>query len=231
MIRAKNITKVYSVGDEQGKALHVLRGISLEISEGEIIAIVGASGVGKSTLLHILGTLDRPTAGNIFYDDEDVFSYSDERLAHFRNQHIGFVFQFHHLLPEFTVLENVCMPALIGAKKMEEVRERATALLRSVGVESKAASRPANLSGGEQQRVAVARALMNSPKIVYADEPTGNLDTANAQQLHDLIWELNKTQNQTFVIVTHNEKLARQAHRVVKIVDGIVARNKLNDKS
>lgn len=231
MIRAKNITKVYSVGDEQGKAFHVLRGISLEIQKGEIIAIVGASGVGKSTLLHILGTLDRPTAGSIFYDDEDVFSYSDEKLAHFRNQHIGFVFQFHHLLPEFTVLENVCMPAMIGGKKIEEVRDRATSLLSSVGVESKASSRPSNLSGGEQQRVAVARALMNSPKIVYADEPTGNLDTTNAQQLHDLIWELNRTQNQTFVIVTHNEKLAREAHRVVKVVDGIVARNKINDKS
>ncbi len=231
MIRAKNITKVYSVGDEQGKALHVLRGISLEIKTGEIIAIVGASGVGKSTLLHILGTLDRPTAGSIYYDDEDVFSYSDEKLAHFRNQHIGFVFQFHHLLPEFSVLENVCMPAMIGGKKIEEVRNRATSLLASVGVESKASSRPSNLSGGEQQRVAVARALMNSPKIVYADEPTGNLDTANAQQLHDLIWELNRTQNQTFVIVTHNEKLAREAHRVVKVVDGIVARNKTNDKS
>lgn len=231
MIRAKKITKVYSVGDEQGKALHVLRGISLEIREGEIIAIVGASGVGKSTLLHILGTLDRPTEGNIFYDDEDVFSYSDERLAHFRNQHIGFVFQFHHLLPEFSVLENVCMPALIGGNKVEEVRDRATSLLRGVGIESKAASRPANLSGGEQQRVAVARALMNSPKIVYADEPSGNLDSASAQQLHELIWDLNKTQNQTFVIVTHNEKLARQAHRVIKVVDGIVARNKINDKS
>ncbi len=231
MIRAKNITKVYSAGDEQGKALHVLRGISLEIQDGEIIAIVGASGVGKSTLLHILGTLDRPTAGSIFYDDEDVFSYSDEKLAHFRNQHIGFIFQFHHLLPEFSVLENVCMPSMIGGKKIEDVRDRAKSLLSSVGVESKASSRPSNLSGGEQQRVAVARALMNSPKIVYADEPTGNLDTANAQQLHDLIWDLNKTQNQTFVIVTHNEKLAREAHRVVKVVDGIVARNKINDKS
>ncbi len=231
MILAKNITKVYSVGDDEGKALHVLRGISLEIKAGEIIAIVGASGVGKSTLLHILGTLDRPTAGSIFYDDEDVFSYSDEKLAHFRNQHIGFVFQFHHLLPEFSVLENVCMPAMIGGKKIDEVRDRAIALLASVGVESKASSRPSNLSGGEQQRVAVARALMNSPKIVYADEPTGNLDTTNAQQLHDLIWELNRTQNQTFVIVTHNEKLAREAHRVVKVVDGIVARNKTNDKS
>ncbi len=231
MIQAKNITKVYAAGDEHGKAIHVLRGISLDIPAGEIIAIVGASGVGKSTLLHILGTLDRPTAGSIFYDGEDVFSYSDEKLAHFRNQHIGFVFQFHHLLPEFSVLENVCMPALIGGKKIEEVRERATSLLSSVGVESKAASRPANLSGGEQQRVAIARALMNSPKIVYADEPTGNLDTANAQQLHDLIWELNRTQNQTFVIVTHNEKLAREAHRVVKVVDGIIARNKINDKS
>lgn len=231
MIRAKNITKVYSAGDEQGKALHVLRGISLEIQDGEIIAIVGASGVGKSTLLHILGTLDRPTAGSIFYDDEDVFSYSDEKLAHFRNQHIGFIFQFHHLLPEFSVLENVCMPSMIGGKKIEDVRDRAKSLLSSVGVESKASSRPSNLSGGEQQRVAVARALMNSPKIVYADEPTGNLDTTNAQQLHDLIWDLNKTQNQTFVIVTHNEKLAREAHRVVKVVDGIVARNKINDKS
>ncbi len=231
MIRIQNVTKVYPTGDEHGNALHVLRGISFEIRQGEIIAVVGASGAGKSTLLHILGTLDRPTAGDVFYDDENVFLRSDEKLAQFRNQHIGFVFQFHHLLPEFTVLENVCMPALIGGKKLEDVRERATGLLRDVGVESKAASRPANLSGGEQQRVAVARALMNSPRIVYADEPTGNLDTANAQMLHDLIWDLSEKLEQTFVIVTHNEKIAKQAHKIVKIVDGVVARKRANDKS
>jgi lipoprotein-releasing system ATP-binding protein len=223
MIRVENITKVFPTGDAQNGSLRVLRGISFDIHEGEIIAIVGASGAGKSTLLHILGTLDRPTSGKVLYHDQDVFAYNDERVARFRNQHVGFVFQFHHLLPEFTVLENVCLPALILGRKLHEVQDHALTLLREVGVESKASSKPAKLSGGEQQRVAVARALMNSPKVVLADEPSGNLDTANAQQLHDLIRNLSKKNGQTFVIVTHNESFARQADRIIKLVDGVIA--------
>lgn len=220
MIRAENITKSYPTGEAQNRSLQVLRGINLEVRSGEIVAIVGASGAGKSTLLHILGTLDRPTSGNVYYDDDNVFAYSDERVAKFRNEHVGFVFQLHHLLPEFTVLENVCMPALIRGSSLNQAKDRALKLLGDVGVESKASTKPAKLSGGEQQRVAVARALMNSPKVVLADEPTGNLDTTNAQQLHDLIWNLSRERGQTFVIVTHNEAFAKQADRIVKLVDG-----------
>jgi lipoprotein-releasing system ATP-binding protein len=223
MIRAENLTKVYRTGESQDDSLQVLRGITMEIHDGEIIAIVGASGAGKSTLLHILGTLDRPTSGRVVYDNEDVFSYSDERVARFRNQHVGFVFQFHHLLPEFTVLENVCMPALIRGERLHSVRDKAMTLLSSVGVETKASSKPSKLSGGEQQRVAVARALVNSPRVVLADEPSGNLDTVNAQQLHDLIWSLSRNSGQTFVIVTHNESFARKADRIIKLVDGVIA--------
>ncbi len=222
MIEVDNIKKAYFSADGQGVALHVLRGINLQIQKGEIAAIVGASGAGKSTLLHILGTLDRPTSGRVLYDGEDVFSYNDERIARFRNQHVGFVFQFHHLLPEFTVLENVCMPALIQGKKLGDVKTTAMQLLQKVGVEAKSSNRPATLSGGEQQRVAVARALMNSPNVVLADEPSGNLDTSNAQQLHGLMRDLCRDLGQTFVIVTHNETFAHQADRIVKIVDGVI---------
>jgi lipoprotein-releasing system ATP-binding protein len=223
MIRVENITKSYRSNAPQSPSLQVLRHINLTIQEGELVAIVGASGAGKSTLLHILGTLDRPSSGQVFYDEEDVFQYTDERIARFRNQHVGFVFQFHHLLPEFTVLENVCMPALIQGKRLNDARAFAMKLLEDVGVDSKASSKPAQLSGGEAQRVAVARALMNTPKVVLADEPSGNLDTNNAQQLHDLIRNLCRESGQTFVIVTHNESFARQADRIVKLVDGSVA--------
>jgi lipoprotein-releasing system ATP-binding protein len=222
MIKAENITKTFPLAGAPGKELRVLRGISLQIAKGEIVAIVGASGAGKSTLLHILGTLDRPTSGGVTYDGEDVFAFGDEKLARFRNQHIGFVFQFHHLLPEFTVFENVALPALIGGASFESVRDRVMELLHEVGVEDKALSRPAKLSGGEQQRVAVARALVNSPKVVLADEPSGNLDTANARQLQELIQKLSRERQQTFVIVTHNEAFARQADRIIKIVDGLI---------
>jgi lipoprotein-releasing system ATP-binding protein len=231
MIRVENIVKTYWTDDGQSTALQVLRGISLEIQRGEIIAVVGVSGAGKSTLLHILGTLDRPTSGRVLYDNEDVFTYSDERIAQFRNQHVGFVFQFHHLLPEFTVLENVCMPALIQGMKLSDVRATALKLLGDVGVEAKSSSKPSKLSGGEQQRVAVARALMNSPELVLADEPSGNLDTTNAQQLHDLIRNLSRDRGQTFVIVTHNEAFAQKADRIVKIVDGVIAENYFYEKS
>ena len=180
LVVAKELTKTFVTGDKSTAKLCVLRGVSLEIQSGEIIAIVGASGAGKSTLLHILGTLDRPTSGEVLMDGKNVFALDDEALARFRNRSIGFVFQFHHLLPEFSAVENVAMPALINGGRLPAVRERATRLLEEVGVAGRADARPSELSGGEQQRVAVARALMNEPRIVLADEPSGNLDSANA---------------------------------------------------
>ncbi|MGC8594829.1 MAG: ABC transporter ATP-binding protein [Candidatus Kryptoniota bacterium] len=202
--------------------LRVLRGINLEIARGEIVAIIGASGAGKSTLLHILGTLDRPTSGKVYISGIDVFSLNDDKLAKFRSGEIGFVFQFHHLLPEFTALENVMMPALIAGKKMSEVKAKAEVLLSEVGLSERLNHRPAELSGGEQQRVAVARAMMNDPGIILADEPSGNLDTENASALHSLLVDLNRSHGTTFVIATHNEDLKRLAGRVMKIQDGTI---------
>ena len=222
IVTAQGITKTFPTGEGKTDRLSVLRGISLSISHGEIIAIVGASGAGKSTLLHILGTLDRPTSGTVHYEGVDVFSLGDEELARFRNNQIGFVFQFHHLLPEFSALENVAMPALIRGMKLQHVKDAAMDLLREVGLQERADQRPTKLSGGEQQRVAVARALMNSPRVVLADEPSGNLDSENALLLHNLIWNLSRTRGQTFVVVTHNEALAKQADRIVRIADGVI---------
>lgn len=222
VIRADGVTRTFLAGEESDKKLYVLRGINLSVAKGEIIAIVGASGAGKSTLLHILGTLDRPTAGKVYYGDVDVFSLSDDALARFRNTEIGFVFQFHHLLPEFTALENVAMPALIRRKKLHDVKPRAQHLLREIGLDGKEGQKPTKLSGGEQQRVAVARALMNEPRVVLADEPSGNLDTANAQLLHELLWDLSRKLDTTFIVVTHNESLAKKADRVVRIQDGVI---------
>jgi len=222
IITATAITKTFLTEDAHGSTLRVLRGISLTIMPGEIIAVVGASGAGKSTLLHILGTLDRPTSGEVMYDSTFVFALDDEALARFRNRSIGFVFQFHHLLPEFSAIENVAMPALINGEKLAKVRERALSLLDEVGVGNRAEARPSQLSGGEQQRVAVARALMNKPRVILADEPSGNLDSANADLLHRLIWDLSRKMGQTFVVVTHNETLARRADRIIRIVDGII---------
>ncbi len=222
VISVDAITKTFVSGEDRTARLVVLRGCSLDIQRGEIIAIVGASGAGKSTLLHIIGTLDRPTSGRVLYEGVDVFTLGDDELARFRNQRIGFVFQFHHLLPEFSALENVAMPSLIQGKKLSEVRKEALSLLTEVGLEERAEYRPPKLSGGEQQRVAVARALMNSPSIVLADEPSGNLDSENAHMLHRLIWTLSRKRAQTFIVVTHNEALARQADRVVRIVDGVL---------
>jgi lipoprotein-releasing system ATP-binding protein len=222
VIRTEGVTRTFLAGEESDKKLYVLRGINLSVGKGEIIAIVGASGAGKSTLLHILGTLDRPTSGKVFYGETDVFALSDDELARFRNKEIGFVFQFHHLLPEFTALENVAMPALISRKKLHDVKPRAEQLLREIGLEGKDGQRPTKLSGGEQQRIAVARALMNEPRVVLADEPSGNLDTANAQLLHDLLWTLSRKLETTFVVVTHNESLAKKADRVVRIQDGVI---------
>lgn len=222
IIRTEGVTRTFLAGEELEKKLYVLRGINLTVAKGEIIAIVGASGAGKSTLLHILGTLDRPTAGKVYYGETDVFALPDDELARFRNKEIGFVFQFHHLLPEFTALENVAMPALIMGKKLGQVKPRAGELLREIGLEGKEGQKPTKLSGGEQQRVAVARALMNAPRVVLADEPTGNLDTANAQLLHDLLWDLSRKLETTFIVVTHNESLAKKADRVVRIQDGVI---------
>lgn len=222
MIVAEGITKDFATGDEREGRLSVLRGVSLSIAKGEIVAIVGASGAGKSTLLHILGTLDRPTTGTVRYNATDVFALGDDELARFRNRTVGFVFQFHHLLPEFSALENVAMPALIQGRSLSAVRSEALDLLREVGLEERAEERPPKLSGGEQQRVAVARALMNAPAVVLADEPSGNLDSENAHVLHRLIWTLSRKREQTFVVVTHNESLARQADRVLRIADGVL---------
>ena len=213
MIEIKNIEKSYGT-------LNVLKGIDLIIGEGEIISIVGASGAGKSTLLHILGTLDNADKGEYSFKGEKINGYSEKKLSQFRNQHIGFVFQFHQLLPEFTALENVCMPALIGGKKLSDVKDRALELLRFLNVESRANHKPSELSGGEQQRVAVARALINNPEIIFADEPSGNLDSANAKELHQLFFRLRDEFKQSFVIVTHNEELADMADRKLVMQDG-----------
>ncbi|MBW7887284.1 MAG: ABC transporter ATP-binding protein [Bacteroidetes bacterium] len=220
ILQAKNITKLYRTG--KTSSIEVLKGISLEISEAEIIAVVGQSGAGKSTLLHILGLLDRQTSGELYFNGENISTLSDEATSALRNKNIGFVFQFHHLLPEFTALENVFMPALISGKKISEIESRAKELLTEVGLSSRYYHKPSELSGGEQQRVAVARALMNSPKIIFADEPSGNLDSENANALHQLIFNLRKKYHQTFVVVTHNKNLAEKADRIITLIDGIL---------
>lgn len=200
--------------------LHVLDGIDFEIREGEMLAIVGASGVGKSTFLHILGGLDRPTSGKVLYGDVDIFSLASGELARFRNERVGFIFQFHHLLPEFSAIENVMIPALIRRADPKAAAETATKVLAEVGLSSRLHHRPGELSGGEQQRVAVARALVLKPDVVLADEPTGNLDTHTGEAIHDLLSSINKQMGITFVIVTHNDKLAIRADRVLQMADG-----------
>ena len=213
MITATNINKSYG-------ALHVLRDVNLSIGQGEVVSIVGPSGAGKTTLLQILGTLDRADSGTVVYDGVDVGRLKEKELARFRNEHIGFVFQAHHLLPEFTAVENVCIPALIKGSPIKEATERAMELLSFLKVDNRASHKPTALSGGEQQRVAVARALMNSPVAVLADEPSGNLDSQHARELHELFFRLRDQFNQTFVIVTHNEELAGMADRKITIIDG-----------
>lgn len=200
--------------------VEVLKGVDLGIRKGEIVSIVGPSGSGKSTLLHILGTLDRADAGRVVMNETAISTLNGRKLAAFRNKHIGFVFQFHHLLPEFTALENVCIPGWIAGRKKPEVRKEAEDLLQMLGLAQRMENKPNQLSGGEQQRVAVARALINRPDIIFADEPTGNLDSANAQDLHQLFFDLRKQFNQTFLIVTHNEELARQSDRILHMKDG-----------
>ncbi|GIV35647.1 MAG: lipoprotein-releasing system ATP-binding protein LolD [Cyclobacteriaceae bacterium] len=215
MVLAEGLTKSY------GK-LQVLKGVSLTVRSGEVVAVVGASGAGKSTLLHILGTLDYPDAGKLVINNTDVLRLDAKTLADFRNRSVGFVFQFHNLLPEFTALENVMIPALIRGLSEDEARRRATELLAMLGLAERAAHKPSALSGGEQQRTAVARALVNNPALVLADEPSGNLDSANARELHNLFFELRSKLNQTFVIVTHNTEFAAMADRQLEIRDGVI---------
>lgn len=216
MLTAKGIQKYYDSN------LWVLKGVDVDIAKGEIVSIVGPSGSGKSTLLHILGTLDEPAAGEIFLRNKKIHELKGKPLAAFRNRHIGFVFQFHHLLPEFSALENVCIPGWIAGRRKREVEEQALRLLNVLGVGHRTENKPGALSGGEQQRVAVARALINNPDIVFADEPTGNLDTANAKELHQLFFDLRSKFQQTFLIVTHNEELAQMSDRVLHMKDGLI---------
>ncbi len=213
VLTAKDIKKNYGV-------IEVLKGVDVAIEKGEIVSIVGSSGAGKSTLLHILGTLDRPDRGAVFINNTEVTTLPPKKLAQFRNRHIGFVFQFHHLLPEFSALENICIPGWIAGTKKSAVRERAIELLQLLGLKDRMEHKPNTLSGGEQQRVAVARALINNPDVVFADEPTGNLDSANAKELHNLFFDLRKNFSQTFLIVTHNEELALLSDRIISMKDG-----------
>jgi len=213
MLTATNIVKNYGL-------LPVLKGVDIQINKGEIVSIVGSSGAGKSTLLHILGTLDAADEGSIILEGQRIEHLTGRKLAAFRNKNIGFVFQFHHLLPEFTALENVCIPAWIAGTRKKEVIARATQLLTTLGLKSRLENKPQQLSGGEQQRVAVARALINNPSIIMADEPTGNLDSANAKELHQLFIDLRNQFNQTFLIVTHNEELAQMSDRILQMKDG-----------
>ena len=219
MIEAKAINKYYG-------QLHVLRDVSLSIGRKEIVSIVGRSGAGKTTLLQILGTLDAPNSGTVEYDGQNVLKLKERDLAHFRNRNIGFVFQFHQLLPEFTALENVMMPALIGGDKQSEAHRRAMELLDFMGLTDRIEHKPEQLSGGERQRVAVARALVNHPTVVFADEPSGSLDSENKAELHNLFYRLRDELQQTFVIVTHDEMLTRGADRIIHIDDGKIINNK-----
>lgn len=218
MIETRDLNKSFSAPAGE---IHVLKGIDLTIAPGEMVAVMGASGVGKSTLLHILGTLDRPTSGKVFFDGVEVSAMTERELTSFRNSSVGFIFQFHHLLPEFTAVENVMMPALIaGPPANMNASEKARSLLGELGLAQRESHRPGELSGGEQQRVAVARALVLNPSVVLADEPTGNLDTQTGDELFDLLAQINKTRGTTFVIATHNEALARRCHRVLHMRDG-----------
>ena len=217
MIRTKEIRKSFGT-------LEVLKGIDLLVERGEVVSIVGPSGAGKTTLLQILGTLSRPSSGEIEIDGEAVHALSDRQLSRFRNTDIGFVFQFHHLLPEFTALENVCIPGYIGGRDRREVEKRAAELLEMLGMEHRSSHKPAELSGGEQQRVAIARALINSPAVLLADEPSGNLDTKNREEIHRLFFTLRDTLGQTVVIVTHDGQLAAMSDRKIEMVDGQIVR-------
>jgi lipoprotein-releasing system ATP-binding protein len=216
MLEAINIYKSYP-------NVQVLKGVSLKIEKGEIVSIVGASGAGKSTLLQLLGTLDKPDEGIILINGEDLSKINSKSLATFRNKYLGFIFQFHNLLPEFSALENICIPGYLGKRNTSEVEKKAKYLMNYLGISDRMHHKPSQMSGGEQQRTAIARALVNDPLIVFADEPTGNLDSHNAEEMHKLFFQLRKEFNQTFVIVTHNEKLASEADRKLEMVDGRLA--------
>ncbi len=220
ILKAENLNKSYKMNKKVRP--DVLKDVSLEIEANKISVIVGASGAGKSTLLHLLGALDRPDSGKIIYKDENIFTLSDDRLAKFRNKNIGFIFQFHHLLPEFTALENVSIPQMISGISLSDAAIKSKELLSTVGLSERMDHKPAELSGGEQQRVAVARALANDPQIIFGDEPTGNLDSKNSESIHQLILELRDTLKVTFVIVTHNPNLVKLADKVFEIKDGKV---------
>ena len=219
LLSARNVTKAYSMGK---RSLEVLRRVSLDVTRGEFLALRGASGAGKSTLLHILGTLDAADSGELDIRETRIRSLNARQLAGFRNRHIGFVFQFHHLLPEFTALENVCIPGFIQQKPVDSVKKRAEELLRYLGLGDRLLHKPTEMSGGEQQRVAVARALINQPDIIFADEPTGNLDSMASQELHRLLRQLRDEYGQAFVIVTHNKELADLSDRCVEMKDGLL---------
>ena len=215
MLQAINIHKSFN-------QLHVLKGVNFSVQKGEIVSIVGKSGAGKSTLLHIIGTLDTADEGSVLFKNKEISKLKPKEIAAFRNQHIGFIFQFHHLLPEFTAFENVCIPGFIQKTPEQKVKKRAKELLDYLGLSDRLVHKPSQLSGGEQQRVAVARSLINSPKIIFADEPSGNLDSESSHELHQLLFQLRKDFQQTFVIVTHNEELAAMSDRKVEMVDGIL---------
>ena len=217
LLEVRDLYKSYGSGTAK---VEVLKGIDLTVEAGDTMALVGPSGAGKSTLLHVMGTIDRPTSGSVLFDGKEIFALSDQPLAAFRNRSIGFVFQFHHLLPEFSALENVMMPLLIGGAKRAQAEEKARGLLGDVGLSHRVTHRPGELSGGEQQRVAIARALVSSPKLLLADEPTGNLDMKTSEEVHSLLYSIQKSTGISLVIVTHNEKLAAGMGRIIRLVDG-----------
>ncbi len=224
ILRAESITKSYQTNRKN--KLEVLKNISVDFEENKISVIVGASGAGKSTLLHLLGGLDRPDEGRVFYEQKNIFEFNNDKLARFRNENMGFVFQFHHLLPEFTAIENVAIPQMIKGKNLKTALKDSKKLLEVVGLSQREDHKPAELSGGEQQRVAVARALSNNPKIIFADEPTGNLDSANSESIHKLLFDLRDNLRKTFVIVTHNPDLMKLADVIFEIKDGVIIKKR-----